>query len=124
MSARVYIARALPTHVVLDHEDALWLAPSHPGGWRRRTPYAGHRRGLVALSEAEARLVLDAIGYGEPDPRPPYPSDALCAREAAGRTVVSVTMPVTLRDAIDAAVGPGGRSAWVAEACRQRLERG
>lgn len=49
-------------------------------------------------------------------PRPAYPSDALAAREASGRAVVSITLAVECRAALDAYAAREGlsRSAAVA----------
>jgi hypothetical protein len=44
-----YESKSLPLHWVVEIGGAWWIVPAVANGWARRTPYEGHRQGLIAV---------------------------------------------------------------------------
>lgn len=60
----MYLVESMPNHVVIDHDDGLWIVPIIPDGWSKRTPYRGHRQALQDFEvRASTRLIARTVGY-------------------------------------------------------------
>lgn len=84
---------SMPSHIVIQHEDALWLVPYRPGGWEARSLYRAYQESLREVAPTAAqRLLAQHVGYPSADPDP-----LISLAEAAARAEVN---PASLRHAI------------------------